>query len=327
MKHRRLGNSSIEISAIGLGCMTMTGLYGAAEDAESIATIHRAVDAGLDFIDTSDAYGNGSNEELVGRAVAGQRDKVVLATKFGNVRKPDGKPGADGRPDYVIAACEASLKRLGVETIDLYYQHRVDPDVPIEDTVGAMARLVEQGKARALGLSEAAAGTLRRAHAVHPISALQTEYSLWTRFAEDELLPTCAALGTTFVAYAPLGRGFLTGAVRALGDLGESDRRRDHPRFTAENIAHNTALLDPVEEIASAKGCSPAQLALAWTMAKSDTVVPIPGTKRREHLVDNIAAAEIGLTQGEIAALDAAAPPDFTAGDRYPKGQMPTVNI
>ena len=327
MKHRRLGNSSIEISAIGLGCMTMIGLYGAADDTESIATIHQAIDAGLNFIDTSDAYGNGSNEELVGRAIAGRREDVVLATKFGNVRKPDGKPGADGRPEFVIEACEASLKRLGVECIDLYYQHRVDPDVPIEDTVGAMARLVDQGKARALGLSEAAEATLRRAHAVHPIAALQTEYSLWTRFAEDALLPVCAELGTTFVAYSPLGRGFLTGAVRALDDLGESDRRRDHPRFTAENIAHNTALLGPIDEIAAAKGCGPAQLALAWTMAKTDNLVPIPGTKRRDHLADNIAAIDIALTAGEIAALDAAAAPDFTAGERYPKGQMPMVNI
>jgi len=327
MKHRRLGNSSIEISAIGLGCMTMIGLYGAADDTESIATIHQAIDAGLNFIDTSDAYGNGSNEELVGRAIAGRREDVVLATKFGNVRKPDGKPGADGRPEFVIEACEASLKRLGVECIDLYYQHRVDPDVPIEDTVGAMARLVDQGKARALGLSEAAEATLRRAHAVHPIAALQTEYSLWTRFAEDALLPVCAELGTTFVAYSPLGRGFLAGAVRALDDLGESDRRRDHPRFTAENIAHNTALLGPIDEIAAAKGCGPAQLALAWTMAKTDNLVPIPGTKRRDHLADNIAAIDIALTAGEIAALDAAAAPDFTAGERYPKGQMPMVNI
>ncbi len=327
MKHRTLGNSSIGISAIGLGCMTMTGLYGPADDAESIATIHRAIDAGLDFIDTSDAYGNGGNEELVGRAIAGRRDKVVLTTKFGNVRKPDGKPGADGRPEYVIEACEASLKRLGVDTIDLYYQHRVDPDVPIEDTVGAMSRLVDQGKVRTLGLSEAAVATLRRAHAVHPMSALQTEYSLWTRFAEDDLLPACIELGVTFVAYSPLGRGFLTGAVRALDDLGGSDRRRDHPRFTAENIAHNTALLGPIEEIASAKGCSPAQLALAWTMAKTETVVPIPGAKRRDHLADNIAAAGIALTASEIAALDSAAPPDFTAGERYPKGQMPMVNI
>ena len=327
MKHRRLGNSSIDISAIGLGCMTMIGLYGAADDAESIATIHQAIDAGLNFIDTSDAYGNGSNEELVGRAIAGRRDAVVLATKFGNVRKPDGKPGADGRPEYVIEACEASLKRLGTDCIDLYYQHRVDPDVPIEDTVGAMSRLVEQGKAKALGLSEAAEETLRRAHAVHPISALQTEYSLWTRFAEDALLPACVELGTTFVAYSPLGRGFLTGAVRELDDLGENDRRRDHPRFTAENIARNTALLGPIDELAGAKGCSPAQLALAWTMAKTDNVVPIPGTKRRDHLAANIAAADITLTAGEIAALDAAAPQDFTAGDRYPKGQMSTINI
>ncbi len=327
METVKLGHSPFDIPRVGLGCMTMTGLYGAADDAESIATIHAAIDQGMNFIDTSDAYGNGSNEELVGRAIAGRRDKVVLGTKFGNVPTADGKPGANGRPEYVIEACEKSLQRLGVEVIDLYYQHRVDADVPIEDTVGAMARLVEQGKVRTLGLSEAAAGTVRRAHAVHPISALQTEYSLSFRFAEEDLLPICAELGITFIAYSPLGRGFLTGAVRKLDDLGEKDRRRAHPRFAAENIEHNVALLGPVEEIAAAHQATPAQIAIAWTRAKGGHIVPIPGTKSRDHLADNIAAADIALDAGEVAALDSAAPHGFTAGERYPAGQMTIVNI
>jgi aryl-alcohol dehydrogenase-like predicted oxidoreductase len=307
--------------------MTMIGLYGAADDKESTATIQAAIDAGVNFIDTSDAYGRGSNEELVGKAIAGRRDKVVLATKFGNVTKPDGKSGADGRPEFVLESCDKSLKRLGVDTIDLYYQHRVDPSVPIEDTVGAMKRLVEQGKARYLGLSEASPATLERAHKVHPISALQTEYSLWTRFAERDLFPACRRLGVTYVAYAPLGRGFLAGAVRSLADLGEKDRRRDHPRFRAENIAHNSALLGPIEKLAAAKRCTPAQIAIAWTLAKGRHIVPIPGTKRRDHLALNIAAVDIALSPAEVAALDAAAPPDFTAGTRYPEGQMHTVGV
>lgn len=326
MKYRKLGHSTIDISAVGLGCMTMTGLYGAADDNESIATIHEAVDNGLNFLDTSDAYGAGKNEELVGRAIAGRRDKVLLATKFGNVAR-DGVPGGDGRPEYVAEACEKSLKRLNVDVIDLYFQHRVDTDVPIEDTVGAMARLIEQGKVRYLGMSEAAAGTLRRGHAVHPISALQTEYSLWSRFAEEDLLPTCNELGVTYVAYSPLGRGFLTGAVQSLDDLGEKDRRRDHPRFNAENIAHNVALIGPIEELAGSKSCTPAQIALAWVMAKGDNIVPIPGSKRRDHLRDNAAAVEIDLSPADVAALDSAAPRDFTAGDRYPPGQMKIINV
>ena len=325
MKYRKLGHSPIEISAVGLGCMTMIGLYGAADDTESISTIHEALDQGVNFLDTSDAYAAGKNEELVGRAIADRRDKTFLATKFGNVAK-DGKPGAEGRPDYVIEACENSLKRLNVDVIDLYFQHRVDPDVPIEDTVGAMAKLVEQGKVRFLGLSEAAGPTVRRAHAVYPISALQTEYSLWTRFPEEDLLPTCRELGITYVAYSPLGRGFLTGAVKELDDLGEDDRRRDHPRFLAENIAKNVAVLGPIEELAGAKGCTPAQIALAWVLAKGDDIVPIPGSKRRAHLAENIAAADIELSDSEVAALDSAAPPDFTSGDRYPAGQMSIVN-
>lgn len=327
MKYRNLGHSSLEVSAIGLGCMTMIGLYGAADDAESIATIQEAVDRGVNLIDTSDAYGGGKNEELVGKAIAERRDKVILATKFGNVTKPDGKPGGDGRPEYVVEACDRSLKRLDVDVIDLYFQHRVDLEVPIEDTVGAMSRLVEQGKVRYLGMSEAAAPTLRRGHAVHPISALQTEYSLWTRFPEDELLPTCRELGITYVAYSPLGRGFLTGAVQSLDDLGEKDRRRDHPRFRRENIEHNVAVLRPLAELAEAKGCTRAQIALAWVLAKGDHIVPIPGSKRRNHLAENIAAVDIALTAAEVAALDAAAPLDFTAGDRYPAVQMGTINV
>ena len=326
MKYRKLGHSPIDISAIGLGCMTMTGLYGAADEGECIATIHAAIDDGVSFLDTSDAYGAGKNEELVGRAIADRRDQVFLATKFGNVTKPDGKPGGDGRPEYVVEACDKSLKRLNVDTIDLYFQHRVDVDVPIEETVGAMAGLIDQGKVRYLGLSEAAAPTIRRGHAVHPISALQTEYSLWTRFPEQDLLPTCRELGITYVAYSPLGRGFLTGAVKSLDDLGETDRRRDHPRFRAENIARNVGLLGPIEEIAAAKGCLPAQVVLAWALAKAEHIVPIPGSKRRDHLAQNIAAVDVVLDPSEIAALDTAAPPDFTAGDRYPAGQMLIVN-
>lgn len=326
MKQHKLGHSKFEVGNVGLGCMTMTGLYGAADDAESIATIQQAIDQGMNFIDSSDAYGAGSNEELVGRAIAGRRDKVILGTKFGNVQK-DGKPGANGRPEYVVEACEKSLKRLGVDVIDLYYQHRVDPDVPIEETVGAMARLVEQGKVINLGMSEAAEDTLRRGHATHPISALQTEYSLFCRFAEADLLPACKELGVSFVAYSPLGRGFLTGAVRAVDDLGEQDRRRDHPRFKPENIAHNVAMLGPIEEIAAAHKTTPAQIAIGWLLAKGDYILPIPGTKSRNHLGDNIAAGDIVLTASEVAALDGAVPVGFTAGDRYPPGGMKTVNI
>lgn len=327
MKRVGLGNSTLEISAVGLGCMTMTGLYGGADEGECIATVQAAIDIGVDFIDTSDAYGAGANEELLGRAIKGRRDKVVLTTKFGNLRKENGRPGGDGRPEYVVEACDKSLGRLGVDTIDLYYIHRIDPDVPIEDTIGAMAGLIEAGKVRFLGLSEAAPETLRRAHAAHPISALQTEYSLWCRFAEDELLPACADLGISFVAYSPLGRGFLTGAVRSLDDLGENDRRRDHPRFLADNIAHNVALLGPMEEVAAARGCSLAQLAIAWTRAKGAHIVPIPGCKSRDHLGDNAAAAEIALNADEVAALDEAAPAGSTAGERYPAGHMPSLHL
>ena len=325
MQQRRLGNSPVQLSAIGLGCMSMTGIYGAADDAESIATIHRALERGICFLDTADAYGQGQNEALVGQAIADRRDQVVLATKFGNVMR-DGKAAANGRPEYVIEACEKSLKRLGVDVIDLYFQHRVDSDVPIEETVGAMAKLVEQGKVRYLGLSEAAVETVRRAHAVAPISALQTEYSLWTRFCEEELLPLCKELDITYVAYSPLGRGFLTGAVKGQTDLAEQDRRRILPRFSAENLPQNLALLGPIEELAAAKGCTPAQIALAWVLAQGDLIVPIPSSKSRKHLEENAAAVDIELSPSELAALSAAAPPDFTVGDRYHEEQMRIIN-
>lgn len=326
MKQRTLGDG-LRSSAVGLGCMTMIGLYGKADDAESIRAIHRAVEIGMNFIDTSDAYGNGKNEELVGKAIAGRRDKVVLATKFGNIRTPEGKPGADGRPEYVREACEKSLKRLGVEVIDLYFQHRVDASVPIEDTVGAMADLVRQGKVRHLGLSEAGAETVRRAAATHPIAALQTEYSLWTRDVESELLPLCRSLGIGFVAYSPLGRGFLTGAIASQDDLADDDRRREHPRFAAENIAANARLLPELKRIADAKGATPAQVAIAWVLAQGEDIVPIPGTKRAARVEENAAAADLALSDDEIARLSAAFPPGVTAGQRYPAGQLKMVGL
>ncbi len=327
MKYRQLGDSSLESSAIGLGCMAMTNIYGAADEAESIATVHHALDSGVNLLDTSDAYANGKNEEFVGRAIAGRRDEVILVTKFGNIRHPDGRREVNGRPEYVAQACEASLGRLGVEVIDLYHQHRVDPDTPIEETVGAMARLVEQGKVRALGLSEAAPETIRRAHATHPIAALQTEYSLWTRFAEDELLPTCRELGIAYVAYCPLGRGFLSATIKSLDDLAPKDRRRDMPRFQDGNRERNLALLAPLEEMAAAKGCTPAQLALAWLLAQGGDIVPIPGTKRRSHLGENIGAVDIALDDAERDALAAALPPGAAAGERYPPGQLKSLNL
>ncbi len=327
MKYRKLGDSSLEASAIGLGCMAMTNIYGAADEAESIATVHQALDSGINLLDTSDAYANGKNEELVGRAIAGRRDEVVLVTKFGNIRHPDGRREVNGRPEYVAQACEASLGRLGVEVIDLYHQHRVDPDTPIEETVGAMARLVEQGKVRAIGLSEAAPETIRRAHATHPIAALQTEYSLWTRFAEDELLPTCRELGIAYVAYCPLGRGVLSATIKSLDDLAPKDRRRDMPRFQDGNRERNLALLAPLEEMAAAKGCTPAQLALAWLLAQGGDIVPIPGTKRRSHLGENIGAVDIALDDAERDALAAALPPGAAAGERYPPGQLKSLNL
>jgi len=327
MRNRRLGKSPLEVSAIGLGCMTMTGLYGAGDDAEATATIHRAAELGVTFLDTSDAYGNGKNEEFVGRAIAGRRDAYVVASKFGNIRHADGRRGVDGRPEYVAAACEASLRRLRIDCIDLYFQHRVDPDTPIAETVGAMARLVTAGKVRHLGLSEAAPETIRGAHAEHPIAAVQTEYSLWTRDVEAEVLPTCRELGIGFVAYSPLGRGFLTGLIDSLDRLAAKDRRRDHPRFHADNLARNQALLPPIRELAAAKGCTPAQVALAWVLAKGPDIVPIPGTKHRRFLEANAAAVDIALTADEVAGLDAAIPPGVTAGNRYPPGGMKTIHL
>ena len=325
MQTRQLG--PLRVSAIGLGCMGMTPIYGQPDEGECIATVHRAVELGVTMIDTADMYGNGKNEALVGRALSGRRDRVVLATKFGNVRTPDGKPDVNGRPDYVPQACDASLKRLGVEVIDLYYLHRVDPKVPIEDTVGAMARLVEQGKVRHIGLSEAAASTLRRAHAVHPITALQTEYSLWTRDVEAEILPACRALGVGFVAYSPLGRGFLSGTITSTDALADDDRRRDHPRFAQENIERNLALLEALRALAAAKVCTPAQVALAWLLAQGEDVVPIPGTKRRTWLEENLRAPDVRLDDSDLAKLDEAFPPGITAGDRYPAGQMKRVGL
>jgi aryl-alcohol dehydrogenase-like predicted oxidoreductase len=322
MQKRNLGAGGPAISAIGLGCMGMSDFYGAAEDARSIAVIHRALDLGLDFFDTADMYGVGANEELLGRALRDRRDRAVIATKFGNVRAADGTfLGVSGRPEYVRRACDASLARLGVDTIDLYYQHRVDPATPIEDTVGAMADLVREGKVRWLGLSEAAPETIRRAQAVHPIAALQTEYSLWSREPEDELLALCGELGITFVAYSPLGRGFLTGAIRRVDDLDPTDWRRSNPRFSEEHLAANLRLADAVRGLARDRGCTPAQLALAWLLAH-EGVVPIPGTRRVERLEENAGAAALALTAEDRARLEAAVPRGAAAGDRYPEGGM-----
>ena len=327
MLQRRLG-SELTVSAIGLGCMGMSEFYGPADSAEAIATLHRAFDLGVTLFDTADAYGPFTNEQLVGRALRDRRDKVVIATKFGNVRGPDGSwRGISGRPDYVISACDASLRRLGVDFIDLYYQHRVDPAVPIEDTVGAMASLVRAGKVRCLGLSEAAPTTIRRAHAVHPIAALQTEYSLWSRDPDDEILPTVRALGIGFVAYSPLGRGVLTGAVTSAVEFAADDFRGRTPRFQGENLAHNLGLVAQLTEVAAGKGCTPAQLALAWVLARGEDLVPIPGTKRRRYLEENVAALSIELTSEEVAAIEAIAPPGAAAGDRYTADQMARVNV
>ncbi|UHD46538.1 aldo/keto reductase [Aureimonas altamirensis] len=327
MQQRKLG-PDLTVSTMGLGCMGMSEFYGASNDAESIATIHRALDLGVTFLDTADMYGVGRNEELVGRALRGRRNEVVLATKFGNVRGPAGERlGIDGRPDYVKAACDASLKRLGVEVIDLYYQHRVDPNVPIEETVGAMGRLVEQGKVRYLGLSEAAPQTIRRAHAEHPIAALQTEYSLWSREPEHEILPLLRELGIGFVPYSPLGRGFLTGRFRTAADLPEDDFRRDSPRFSPENFGRNLKLVDAVEGIARRKGVKASQIALAWVLAQGEDIVPIPGTRRIAYLEENLGAESIVLTREEVEEIDDIFPADAAAGARYADAGMKTVNL
>ena len=324
MQRRRLGRNGPEVSALGLGCMGMSEFYGARDDTESIATIHAALDAGLDFLDTADVYGPYTNEELVGRAITGRRDDVVLATKFGFVRDPDdpAKRAIDGRPERVREACESSLKRLGVDTIDLYYLHRADARVPIEDTVGAMADLVRAGKVRWIGLSEVGPETLARACDVHPVAALQSEYSLWTRDPEDAALDACRRLGVSLVAYSPLGRGFLTGAIRSPTDFEADDYRRKSPRFQGENFAKNLALVDTVTAIAYDKGVTPAQLALAWVLAQGDDVVPIPGTKRRKYLNENIAALAIELTANDLAAIDSAFPRAAVQGPRYPAAMM-----
>ncbi len=324
---RRIGASGLEVAPIGLGCMSLSGAYGASDDAQAIRLVHHAIDRGVTHLDSSDMYGWGHNETLLGRALAGRRDKVVLATKFGQVRREGGANGVDGSPQHVMAACEASLQRLGVETIDLYYQHRVDPTVPIEDTVGAMAKLVQQGKVRALGLSEASPATIRRAHAVHPIAAVQTEFSLLYRVEAEATLATTRALGISYVAYSPLGRSLLTGAVGKVDDIPEGDGRRRHPRFAADNLARNLALTAEVAALARTKGCTRAQIALAWLLAQGPDILPIPGTKHIERVDENLGALDVALSADEAARLSAAVPAGAAAGTRYPEALMKSVYV
>jgi aryl-alcohol dehydrogenase-like predicted oxidoreductase len=328
MEQRTLGSQGLRVSALGLGCMGMSQSYGPADETESVATIHRALDLGMTFLDTADMYGPFTNERLVGRAIGGRRDEVVLATKFGNERRPDGSfVGVNGRPEYVRRACDASLERLGVDQIDLYYQHRVDRSVPVEDTWGAMAELVTAGKVRFLGISEAAPATIRRADAVHPVSALQTEYSLFSRDPEQELLATVRELGIGFVAYSPLGRGFLSGQIKSPDDFGEGDFRRNHPRFQGDNFARNLDLVDRVRQLAADKGVTPSQLAIAWVLAQGDDIVPIPGTKRRRYLEENAGALGVRLSADDLAAIEEVAPRGAVAGDRYAPVQLANVDV